>query len=190
MPKAKGKKLVSVSEDLIAEIAKVSRSGGESVSKFIEDTLRQTVEVRKRGYDLKQVMDCFNVIQAHRVLGGVFVPSPVLDYLTGKVYKENSERRQAKWYESGRWNGKYLKEKFQDPIEAFRYFLEISRWDLNEVEVDRSGGSLKFRCVSTVLTKAGTELLAKFIEGMLEGLGYRTEKVDCLKGMILLHSKR
>jgi hypothetical protein len=49
--------------------------------------------------------------------------------------------------------------------------------------------SVKIRCVSTVLTTEGTELLAKFIEGVMDGLGYRTEQVDSLKGMIILESK-
>ena len=189
MPKGKGKKLVYVSEDLIEDIAKIARNKGVSVGKLVEDALRQTVRVNEIGFDLKQVADFFNVMQAHRVLGGVFVPSGVLDYLVGTVYKGESEQLQAKWYESGRWNGKYLKEKFENPVEAFRCFLELSRWDLNEVEVKDMGDSVKVRCVSTVLTSEGTELLAKFIEGIMNGLGYKTEKIDCLKGMIILECK-
>jgi hypothetical protein len=41
-----------------------------------------------------------------------------------------------------------------------------------------------------VLSKAGTELLAKYIEGVMDGLGYKTEKTDYLKGMIIIESKR
>jgi hypothetical protein len=189
MSKGKGKKLVYVSEDLIEEIAKISRNAGESVGKFVEDALRQSVRVNEAGYDLKQVANFFNVMQAHRVLGGVFVPSSVLDHLIEAVYPDGREQLQAKWYESGRWNGKYLKEKFDNPVEAFGCFLELSRWDLNAVEVKELGGSVKVRCVSTVLTSEGTELLAKFIEGVMDGLGYKTEKIDCLKGMIILESK-
>jgi hypothetical protein len=189
MAKGKGKKLVYVSEGLIDGVAKISRKKGESVGKLVEDALRQSVRVNEEGYDVKQVADFFNVMQAHRVLGGVFVPLDVLDYLIKAVYPDRREKLLAKWFESGRWNGKYLKEKFENPIEAFGRFLELSRWDLNEVEVKDLGSSVKVRCVSTVLTEEGTELLARFIEGVMDGLGYKTERIDCLKGMIILESK-
>jgi hypothetical protein len=82
-----------------------------------------------------------------------------------------------------------LKEKFDDPVNAFGSFLELSRWDLNEVEVKQVDGTLKVRCVSTVLTDEGTELLTKFIEGVMDGMGYKIGKLDVLKGMIILQSK-
>jgi hypothetical protein len=189
MAKTKGKKLVYVSESLIAGIARISRSRGESVGKMVEDSLKQSVRVNEEGYDVKQVADFFNVMQAHRVLGGAFVPSSVLDYLIETVYPDKREELLAKFFESGRWNGKYLKEKFDNPVTAFGCFLELSRWDLNEVEVKDLGSSVKIRCVSTVLTNEGTELLTRFIEGVMDGLGYKTEKADCLKGMIILESK-
>ena len=189
MARTKGKKLVYVSEGLVDGIAKISRNRGESVGKIVEDSLRQSIRVNEDGYDVKQVTDFFSVMQANRVLGGVFVPSGVLDFLVSEVYSERRELLLAKWFESGRWHGKYLKEKFDNPIKAFGCFLELSRWDLNEVEVKELVGSVKIRCVSTVLTTEGTELLAKFIEGAMDGLGYKTELIDCLKGMILLEFK-
>ena len=189
MAKTKGKKLVYVSESLIEGVAKISKNRGESVGKVVEDALRQSIRVNEDGYDVKQVADFFNVMQAHRVLGGVFVPSSVLDFLIGAVYSEKREELLSKWFESGRWHGKYLKERFDNPVKAFGCFLELSRWDLNEVEVKELVNSVRIRCVSTVLTTEGTELLAKFIEGVMDGLGYKTEQVDCLKGMIILESK-
>jgi len=189
MAKSKGKKLVYVSESLISGIAKVSRNRGESMGKVVEDALKQSVRVNEEGYDMKQVADFFNVMQAHRVLGGVFVPSNVLDYMVNSTYPEKREELLNKWFESGRWNGKYLKEKFDNPVTVFGCFLELSRWDLNEVEVKDLGGSVKIRCVSTVLTNEGTELLAKFIQGVMDGLGYKTVRIDILKGMIILESK-
>lgn len=186
MARGKGRKLVYVSEALIEGIARISRNKGESVGKMVEDALRQSVRVNEEGYDVKQVTDFFDVMHAHKVLGGVFVPSDVLDYLVAEVYHERKEELLDKWFQSGRWNGKYLKEKFQNPVEAFGRFLEFSRWDLNEVEVKELGKTVRVRCVSTVLTSDGTELLAKFIEGVFDGLGYKTDKTDCLKGMIVL----
>ena len=184
--RTKGKKLVYISESLVDSVAKISRSRGESIGKMIEDSLKEAITVTQEGYDIKQVADYFAVMQAYRVLGGAYVPSDILDYLLGEVYPHGREQLISKIFESGRWQGKYLNERFEDPLKAFNLFLEFSRWDLNEAEVIEQGNSIKIRCVSTVLTKEGTELLAKFIEGVMDGLGYRISKKDCLKGLILI----
>ncbi len=190
MSRDKGKKLIYVSEDLIDEIARIAKNKGVSIGKLVEDCLRQTVHVNAMGFDPGQVADLFTVMQAQRILGGVFAPSDVLSYLTEKVYQTHQKELQTKWYDSGVWNGKFLKEKFEHPVEAFRRFLELSRWDLNEVEVKELGGLVKVRCVSTVLTTEMTDLLSKFIEGVLNGLGYKVEKVDSVKGLIFMEAKR
>ncbi len=190
METGKGKKLVYVSENILEKAAKVSRDEGVSLSKLVETSLMQTVRINELGYNSKQMADFFNVMQAQRVLGGLFIPSRVLDFMVTKCNKTETEQLHEVWYESGKWDGKYLKEKFDDPVDAFRHFLELSRWDLNEVDVKKTDHSVKVRCVSTVLTLEGTKLLAKFIEGVLNGLDYETVHVDCLKGMIILESKK
>jgi hypothetical protein len=186
----KGKRLVYVSEDLLEKVAKVTRDEGVSLSKLVEAALMETVKVNELGYTSKQMAEFFNVLQTNRVLGGLFIPSGVLDFMVENCCKNDIQQLQALWYDSGKWNGKYLKEKFQNPVEAFGHFLELSRWDLNEVGVKEAGNSLKVRCISTVMSVEGTQLLAKFVEGVVNGLGYNTEHVDCLKGMIILESKK
>jgi hypothetical protein len=75
-------------------------------------------------------------------------------------------------------------------VEALEPFLKLTRWELNDVEVKDWGNNVKVRCVSTVLTNEGTLLLSRFLEGLMHALGYKTEKVDCLKGLIILESKK
>ncbi len=186
----KGKRLVYVSEDLIDKVAKVTRDEGVSLSKLVESTLMEVVKVNELGYSSNQMAEFFNVLQTNRVLGGLFVPSGVLDFMIEKCFKNENQQLQDLWYESGKWNGKYLKEKFQNPVESFGHFLELTRWDLNEVEVKEAGDKMKVRCVSTVMSIEGTRLLSKFIEGIVNGLGYKTEHVDSLKGMIILECKK
>jgi hypothetical protein len=186
----KDKKLVYVPYDLLEEVAKASRSRGETISKFIEEALAQAVRVNMAGYNIQQLGEYFEVMYAQRVLGGAFVPLEVLNYLTGEACKEGLERLGAVWFESGKWHGKYLKERFEDPVAALKSFLEASRWDLSEVEVKKQGSTAKVRCVSTVLTEEATEVLAKFVKGIMQGIGYQMEKSDCLKGIIVLEFKR
>jgi len=184
----KGKRLVYVPAELLKGVAEASRRRGQSIGKFVEEVLREAVRVDEAGYSPKQIADFFRVLQAQRVLGGVFVPLDVLNYLTEKAYKDEMQTQQLQeiWYESGRWYGRYMKEKFDDPLQAFKIFLGASRWDLNEVELNKGEDTVKLRCVSTVLTREETDLLAEFIGGAIDSMGYKTEKTDHMRGMIVL----
>ena len=190
MAVVKGKKLVSVSEDLLDEAAKVSREEGVSLSRLVETSLEQAVKVNKLGYRTDQMADFFNVLQTNRILGGLFVPPDVLDFMTEKAGAENVAQLQSLWLESGKWTGKYLVEKFSDPVVAFGRFLRLSRWDLNEVDIKQNGNTVKFQCVSTVLSLESTTMLAKFAEGAMTGMGYKTVNVDCIKGMVIMQFKK
>ena len=190
MAAVKSRKLVSVSEDLLDQVSRVSRAEGVSLGKLVETSLLQAVKINKLGYRSDQMADFFDVLQANRVLGGLFVPIGVLDFMIEKCGEKSAGRLQALWLESGQWTGKYLAEKFSNPVDAFGRFLELSRWDLNEVDVKASGDSVKIRCVSTVMTLENTNLLAKFIEGAMTGMGYKIEHADYSKGMIILSSSK
>jgi hypothetical protein len=185
----KGKKLVSVSEDVIEKAAKVSREEGLPMGKLVETLLEQAIKVNKLRYRSDQMADFFDVLQTNRVLGGLFVPTEVLDFMLDKCSVEREELQKL-WLESGKWTGKYLTEKFPDPISAFTSFLKLSRWDLNEVDVRSLGNNVKVQCVSTVMSLENTNMLAKFVEGALEGIGYKMASTDCLKGMLIMSFKR
>jgi hypothetical protein len=179
------KRLVYVSPNLLDEVAKVSKSRGETITKFVEESLTQAVRVTAAGYDLKQLGQFFEVMYAQRILGGAFVPLDVLNFLTDFAGKHGDKSLANVWFDSGKWHGKYLKERFGDPVESLQTFLEASRWDLSEVGVKRFGGTIRVRCVSTVLSEKATELLARFIEGIMQGFGYNLQKSELLKGMIV-----
>lgn len=189
MKRVREKKLVYVPEDVVEEVAEVSRRRGETISRFVEDVLRQAVKVDRAGFDIKRFADFFEVLQASRVLGGVFVPLEVLDHLLKK--SSGGERRGllAKWCESGVWHGKYLKERFDDPVYALKVFLEACRWDLNEVEVKRDSDNVKVVCVSSVLTLEGTEILAEFVAGAMQGIGFKLVRKDVMRGLLVLDFK-
>ncbi|MEM3063630.1 MAG: hypothetical protein QW303_08855 [Nitrososphaerota archaeon] len=189
MKRSGEKKLVYVPQEILDDVAGVSRKRGETISKFVEDALRQAVRVEKGGYDVKRMAEFFEVMQVSRVLGGVFVPAEVLNFLVKRAYAGEKKSLRGKWRESGVWYGKYLKEKFDDPIHAFKSFLEACRWDLDEVEAKHSSSYVKFVCISSMLTLEGTELLADFIEGAMSGLGFKLEKSDIIKGMLILEFK-
>jgi len=185
MVQRKDKKLVSVSYDVVEGISRAARERGETITKFSEEALAQAVKVTSAGYDIRQLGQFFEVMYAQKILGGAFVPLDVLNFLTTMACKIDKDAIANVWFESGKWHGKYLAERFYDPLKALEDFLNASRWDLNELDVKRFGVMSRVRCVSTVLSDDGTLLLAKFVEGIMQGFGYKLQKCDLLKGLII-----
>ncbi len=182
----KGKKLVYVSEDLIDRAAKVCRTENVSLSKLVESAITETIKVNELGYTSKQMAELFDVLQANRVLGGLFIPSGILDFMIEETANADGVKLENLWTESGIWTGKYLKQKFPDPVLTLNHFLQLSRWDLNEVDLkETEPNTINVRCISTVMSIAGTKLLARFIDGALTGMGYKVASSECLKGLII-----
>ncbi len=186
-----GKKLISVPGDLLEDVNRASVKENATASKFVEDALKHAVKMNTLGIDSKNLTEVCAIIQTYHVLGGAFVPTDVLNYLTAKAYAEDKETFQAKWYDSGQWYGKFLKEKFPDPVLSFKSFLEATRWDLSEVDVTRNkDGFVKLRCISSVLSNQETELQVNIMEGGMQRLGYRVEKCDFMRGIAAVEFKK
>jgi len=181
-PEKKGKKLVYISEGILDEVAAISKKKGESITRYIEDLLEQAVRIDRLGFRSEGLADLLEVIHVLRVLGANFVP---LDVANSAIEDEGDAGLSEKWYESGRLYGRYIRDRFKDPVGVLGLMLRVMRWDLNEVAAAQDGQSATVRCVSTSLTGPGASSLSKFIEGAMHGMGYRTEKIESMKGMVI-----
>jgi len=76
---------------------------------------------------LKEIIDGYEVLEVHKEAGTVFTPRDVMEYLVGKVSNESDETLERLWYQTGRWYGIYLRERFDDSIEAFVRLLREGR---------------------------------------------------------------
>jgi hypothetical protein len=184
--RGKGKRLIPVPETLLSGLMEASSKEGKPLNRYIEEALQQAVRIFEAGQDLKGMVRYFEILQSQKASGAVFTPLTVFDFLTNKVYATDKEKLLEMWFTSGKWYGKYLTEKFENPVQSLVDLLQAARWDLNEVDVKRIDGKIKFRCTSTALTKEGTELLLKFIEGALAGMEYKTVKSEFMKGLVIV----
>jgi len=184
--RSKGKRLIPVPETLLNGLMEASSKEGKTLNSYIEDALQQAVKVFEAGHNLKGMVRYFEILQSQKASGAVFTPLTVFDFMTNKVYATDKEKLMAVWFESGKWYGKYITEKFENPVQALADLLQAARWDLNEVNVNGAGGKVKLRCTSTALTKEGTELLLRFIEGALDGMSCKIVKSEFIKGLILV----
>jgi len=189
---SKGKKLILVPSDLLARLMEISNREGKTFYGFVSEIFEQALRVYESECSLQDVVDFYELMETQRASGAVITPVDVLSYLIGKLYPSEREEMLKKWHESGQWYGKYLLTRFHDrnQVKTFGEILEASRWDLKEVHVEDDGEVVKLRCVSPLLPFENTELLVKFVEGVMRSLGYKTTKEDYLKGIILLEFEK
>jgi len=183
---SKGKRLIPIPEALLKGLMDASSKDGKTLNGYIEEALQQAVKVFQSGQNLNGMVHYFEILQSQKASGAIFMPLTVFDFLTQKVYATNKEQLLDVWFESGKWYGKYITEKFENPVQALADLLQAARWDLNEVNVKKIDGKLKLRCTSTSLTKEGTEMLLKFISGALDGMSYKILNNEFMKGLILV----
>lgn len=187
MDNNKGRKLVYVSEDILQKIETAARKEGMSLGKFLQEALTGIIKANDLGCTPSKLKEMLQVHQTQRNFGEVVIPRAIfIQFIESVVDDQEMEKLLEKWHECGRWRGTYLNRTFDDPLSAFKLFLESMGWDLNEVEVREEKGNIKLICISGTITAEETEMLSKFIEGALCGMDYNIEKRDVMAGMIIL----
>ena len=184
--RSKGKRLIPVPERLLSGLMDASSKEGVTLNGYIEEALQQAVKVFELGQNLKGMVRYFEILQSQKASGAIFTPLTVFDFMTNKVYEIDKEALLKAWFESGKWYGKYISEKFSDSVSALADLLRAARWDLNEVNINKVNDNFKLRCTSTSLSKEGTELLMQFVEGAIEGLNCNIIKSEYIKGLVIV----
>lgn len=194
MPKgvSRAKKLTLVPTDLLERLMRISNREGKTLYSFMSEILEQALRVYESRHTLQEVVNFFEIMETQKASGAVITPVDVLTYLIGEVYPSGKEVLCERWYESGQWYGKYLLDRFhnQNQVEALGNLLAVTRWDLNEVLVEEESEVVKVRCVSPLLPLQNTELLVRFVEGVMDSLGYKVKNEDFMRGIVLLEFEK
>jgi predicted DNA-binding protein len=183
---SKGKRLIRAPSDLVSKLNEAAHRQGKTFYSYMSEILEQAARACEMKRSLKEIIDGYEILEVHKEAGTIFTPRDTLNYLIGKVYRGNGETLQQLWYQTGRWYGIYLKEKFDDSVQAFVRLLQEGRWDLNEVTARRNQDTIEFRCISAFLSQERTLLIRDFIEGAMHSLGYKTQEQECFRGIIRL----
>jgi len=179
-------KLIRAPSDLVSKLSREAASQGKTLYSYVTEIFEQATRAYEMKRSLKEILDTFEVLDVPKEAGTVYTPRDILDYLIQKTYGENGEELQQMWYHAGKWYGIYLREKFEQPFETFLRLLQEGRWDLNEVNINKSSERIDLKCVSTFISQERALLLQNFIEGAVYSLGYKTKEKNCFKGIIRL----
>ena len=182
----KDKKLIRAPEELVAKLSEAASWQGKSFYRFISEILEQAVRSNEMKRSLKEIIDRYELMEVHREAGSTFTPGDALDFLVGCARDVDNDSLQRMWNETGRWYGMFLRERFEDPFEAFVRLLGDGLWGVKDVDVRPDGGNIALRCVSTMMPQERTILMERFIEGAMHSLGYVTVDKDSFRGIIAL----
>jgi hypothetical protein len=68
--------------------------------------------------------------------------------------------------------------------------LKATGWNIKDVVLERRGEKLTFKCFSLMLSLENTALLMRFIEGVMETLGYEVISQNYLRGVIEIEFRK
>ena len=169
---------------MVQGLIEMANRQGKPFYSFVSEILEYALKVNNTGRSFGEVVEFYEFMDVYRSLGAKIVSNDVFVYLISKLYPKDGAVLREKWYEFGRLCGKSLSARYSDPLGVLEEFLATLEWELNEILVKGEKGNVKVRCVSSILTAESTELIAKFVEGLMLELGYKTIRQDCLKGII------
>ncbi|MBS7609654.1 hypothetical protein KEJ19_03665 [Candidatus Bathyarchaeota archaeon] len=186
------KRFIPVRGDLLSKIIEISNREGKTVFGLTNEVLEQAIRAYELKTTLSDIVETFSLIKMEREMGAIIISSEVLNYLIARLYAQEKENLQEVWRRYGQWIGKYIIAKFhdQDPMEVLSKLLRSCAWDVTDVSVSRDGEGVKVRCLAPYLPSENTELFSKYLEGIMDSLGYCVSKNDTLRGIILLEFRR
>ena len=184
----KSRKLILVRNDLLEKVAKITAKEGRTLFSFTNEVFEQAIEAYNMRVTIAEALEFYKMTKIGKNLGWVVIPSNTFDFMAKKLYAIEQEKLLKKCYESGVWNGRYLSVKFHDQnvLEVVQSFMKAILWNLDEFSIDMDKGKIDVKCFSPNLTLECTEMLAKFLEGIFDSLGYIMKTNTCLRGIIMM----
>jgi len=183
-------KLILLSSDLVDRVKEASVKRGVSLTDFAEESLQQALRSAELGVSITEAVDTYRMVAIQRGAGSMSVPRTSLGYLIEKLNASHVGDLQNIWNEAGIWYGRYLMSKMK-PEETLSFFekeLQLT-WNLDEARIEGKD-EITVKFTSFLMSAEMTDLLLKYIDGVMESLGYRMVERDYLRGMGTLRYQR
>jgi hypothetical protein len=181
------KKFIAVRSDLLQKAIEISNRRGKSFYGFVNEIFEQAIKAEEMDSTLPEIIERYRFVETLRKAGAVMITLDLLNYCLDRLLETRSMDLLEKWYESGIWYGKYLSAKFENPLEALSKTLNMYFWEISEIRFSSSSdGTATLKIIAPNQSHEHTELLAKFVEGVINSLNYKISKRESWRGIIIL----
>jgi len=182
----KGRKLILVRNDLLEQAIKITAKEGRTLFSFTNEIFEHAIKAYNMKATLKDVIEYYKLMNVCKGLGYTPVPYEIFMKMAKKLYEKERKKMLEEWYEFGFWAGSYFEAKYNENlIETVKSFLQSTLWNIDELCVDLKDNEIDLKCFSKNLTPEYTGMLAKFIEGLFNSLGYVVKSNKRLRGIII-----
>ncbi|MGQ9760209.1 MAG: hypothetical protein ACUVQ5_06575 [Candidatus Methanomethylicaceae archaeon] len=184
MPEKVEKKLVVVRADVLEKISEMARKENKTLFAIVNEILQDALKVSEMKATVGELANFYNLIKVQKDSGAMIIP---VDLFLKFLPKLDHEELMREWVSAGKWYGKYLIAKFGNPLDMLPSLLSTSLWHLSELkmEVKNDGRAV----ISIIAPNAEQILLAltgKYLEGLMDALGFRSIKSDIVRGVGIL----
>lgn len=183
------RKLILVRSDLLQRALSITAKEGRTLFSLTNEIFEQAIEAHDLRVTLAESLEFYNMMRTGKSLGFLAIPSDIFNHMAQRLYAMEGEELLNIWYEHGLWNGNYLATRFHDknPLGVMQSFMKASLWNLDEFFVNTTKeGGVEVKCFSSNLNLECVKMLAKFLHGVFNSLGYTVKGNKCFRGIIMM----
>ena len=158
---------------------------------MVEDAVEQEIAAARLGVSLRQTLNFYQAVKMLSRYGLCLVPMEFLNRLLEMLKPEELEALAKEYRGNGAMLGAYLQSLGEDEaLNLLRRIFETGIFNVTDLDLSKKDRFLEVKCIAPTLTNENTRLLLAFLEGILEGIGYKVTKKDYARGIITLTVKR
>lgn len=182
------RKFLAARADLADAVSSIAQERHLTLFGVVNEALQQVVRADEVKQSIAEIMDNYTVLKTARETGSLVIAEDLWYPLLERAFPAEREALLKAWHEHGLWYGKVFPAKFpgEDPVKVVERVLQALLWGSSEVALLASSEAMTLRCIGPRFTEAYTVLLASFLEGVAESLGYSAGGRDVSRGVILM----
>jgi len=178
-------------EDLIDRLSEVARERGYSLYALVNEVFGLVLRAEELGLDLRRILEERGVLENAKRAGFVLGLESLWYELADLACEKAKSRAVKSWFDAGVWFARrYATSGAVDPFDSLRRDLEAFMWNASQFLMERSSSGVSIRVLGPRFSEGYTSLFASFLEGVLEGLGFRVVEREVFKGNIRLEGVR
>ncbi len=185
MPEKVEKKLVVVRADVLEKISEMARRENKTLFALVNEILQDALKVSDMKATVGELATFYKLTKIQKDSGALILP---IDLFLKLMHKWNDrDELNKEWFSAGIWYGKYLLAKFDNPVDILPSLLSTSLWHLSEVKMEGKGdGRTIISIIAPNAEQFLLEITGKYLEGVMNALGFRCIKSDIVRGVGIL----
>ncbi|RLI25480.1 MAG: hypothetical protein DRO52_03970 [Candidatus Hecatellales archaeon] len=183
------RKLLAVRADIAEKLSEMAKRKNLTLFSLVSEALEQLLKAENRGESLQKICENHQTISAARKAGFILIPESLWISLIEKNFKSEGKAMAQAWREAGEWLGHYFKtiDPELTPQSLAERLVRGILWSISEFTVSQGDdGTITMKCIGFRCPPTYTTLLASFLTGLMEALGYSLKSKEISKGIILL----